>query len=100
MGQIFFAKTEFLWVAIKGISVTRLGDFWKFSVTKFLTNGAQIVSIHLGYICKSHILSKNCCGYFLRKIGLFFISNIWSHWRERRNGWSLNASALNEAFPI
>ena len=32
--------------------MTRLGDFWKFSVTKFLTKWAQIASIYLGNILK------------------------------------------------
>ena len=31
------------------ISVTKLGDFWKFLVTKFLSKVAQIICNFLGY---------------------------------------------------
>ena len=46
-------------------SVTRLGDFRKFLVTKFLTKVAQIICNFLGYFEKPHYhVGKNCCGYF------------------------------------
>ena len=47
------------------ISVTRLGDFLKFSVTIFYAKEAHIFCDFLGNLQKHHFLSKNCHGYFL-----------------------------------
>ena len=47
------------------ISVTRLGAFWKFLATYFLTKVAQIIGYYLGYCGKQYCLSKKCCGSFL-----------------------------------
>ena len=39
-------------------SVTRLGDFWKFLVTKFLAKVAQIIGNFLGNFEKPHSYVK------------------------------------------
>ena len=46
------------------ISVTRLGDFWKFLATNFLTKVTQIFGNFLGYCEKHYFVSKNSCGSF------------------------------------
>ena len=64
------------------ISVTRLGDFWKFLVTKSLTKVAQMYGNYWGYFEKHHFLGKNSCCYYLAASGIFlstFYPNIWSH---------------------
>ena len=53
-------------------SVTRLGHFWKFLVTNFVGKVSQIFGDFPGYFEKGHILSKNCCGQVLGRIGLLF----------------------------
>ena len=63
-------------------SVTRLGNFLKFSATNFLTKVAQIFGNFLGCCEKHYFISKNYCGSFLGivwKIWATFYSNIWSH---------------------
>ena len=43
---------------------TRLGDFWKFLATKFVTKVVQIIGNNLlGLFIKNWLLCKNCCGY-------------------------------------
>ena len=39
-------------------SVTRMGDFWKFLVKKFLPKVAQIISNFLGYFGQPHSYVK------------------------------------------
>ena len=62
------------------ISVTRLGDFLKFLVTKFTTKVAQIISNFLVYFLKTSLLCKNCCGYFLgnlsKHLGYFLLQHL------------------------
>ena len=52
----YFDKSQFFVTPLLSLSicssVTKFGDLWKFSMTKFLTNVAQIASLHLGYIFK------------------------------------------------
>ena len=65
-------------------SVTRLGNFWKFEVTKFLTKIAQIFGHYLGHFEKLWILRKSCFRYFFgdfwKSLATFYF-NIWSHCR-------------------
>ena len=50
---------------INATSMTRLGDFWNFLGTKFLTKIAQMCGDSLGYFVKHHFGIKNCWDYFL-----------------------------------
>ena len=62
-------------------SVTRLGDFCKFFVTKYRTKVAQLLNEYFGLFEKHKFFSKNFCLYFLGNFGNFwatFYSNIWS----------------------
>ena len=68
-------------------SVTRLGDFWKFLVTKFHAKVAQIIGNYLGCLEKYQFEIKNRCVHFwatLWKIWATFYSIIWSHWTQDR----------------
>ena len=61
---------------LKVSSVTRLVDFWKFFVSRFLLKLAQMYGNFLS-LWKHHFSSKKCCGYFLGnfwKLWLFLIS--------------------------
>ena len=72
-------KKQHFFSSYVAISVTRLGDLWKFLVTKCVTKVAQL----FGLFCKTSLLCENCFGYFLAifgKIWATFNSNIWSHW--------------------
>jgi len=63
-------------------SVTRLGNFLKFSATNFLTKVAQIFGNFLGYCEMHYFVNKNYHASFLGivwKICATFNSNIWSH---------------------
>ena len=56
-------------------SVTRLGEFWNFSVKNFLTKATKIFE---GCFGKQNFISEKSCGYFLgnfwrKNIGLIFI---------------------------
>ena len=57
------------------VSVTRLGDFWKFLGTKFLAKVAQILSNIFGQLLITTLFTLNWCIYFLgnfwRKLGYF-----------------------------
>ena len=53
-------------------SVTRLGNFWNYLVTNFLTKVAQNVWRLLAYIEKHFILAKNVAT-FLKKLASFWI---------------------------
>ena len=62
-------------------SVTRLGDFWKFLVTNFITRVAKMFGDLLGYF--ERFLSKSAVKTFWAIFGKNwapFNSNIWSHW--------------------
>ena len=48
-------------------SVTRLGDFWKFLMTNFLTKVAQIYVKTFWAFWMHPVSSVYCCGYFLGK---------------------------------
>ena len=58
-------------------SVTRLGNFWKFLVTIFLTIVAQIFGLFGGYFQNFGFSSINCHCYFWVTFGKKYI---WSHW--------------------
>ena len=50
-----------VWFVVRMVvSVTRLGDFWKFLSTKFLAKEVQIICKFLGYFEKH--LMKKCIG--------------------------------------
>ena len=71
-----------VWFVVRMVvSVTRLGDFWKFLATKFLAKEVQIIGKFLGYFEKP--LMKKCIGYFLhifwKKLGYFLLQHL-SHW--------------------
>ena len=55
----------------KPISVTRLGDFWKFLATKFVKKVAQMIGNFLSSVEKPYSCVQNCCCYFL--------GNFWKH---------------------
>ena len=72
-----------------GTSVTRLGDFWKFFVTNFLSKVAKILSNFLGLFWK-HISKQKLHWPFLRtnllkKLATLY-SNIWSHCSAQTSG--------------
>ena len=69
-------KVKFLEIII--LSVTRLGDFWKFFKisNKSSPNDWQL----FGQCWKTPLLSKNSCCYFLGNFWTTFYYNIWSHW--------------------
>ena len=48
-----------------GISVTRLGNFWKFLATIFVTKVAQMIWNFLGNVEKPYSYEQNCCCHFL-----------------------------------
>ena len=59
--------------------MTRLSNFWKFSMAKFLKKVAQNNEWLFGLIW-NRPLSKNCCGNFLGKLLLFhLVTLIWSY---------------------
>ena len=66
------------------VSVTRLGNFFKFLVTSFLSNVAQILGDFLGYFVKDHLFIKRIFGSFLGLVwggnSATFLSNYCSHW--------------------
>ena len=65
------------------ISVTRLGDIWKFLATKFLTKVAQMIGNFLANL-KTLVLCKYCLCYFLGNFWKHLgYSYIWSHWSWR-----------------
>ena len=64
------------------IRVTRLGDFWKYSATKFLAKVAQIIGNILGYFEYPHSYVKTAVATFWATLGNIwatFYFNIWSH---------------------
>ena len=64
-------------------SVTRLGDFWKFLVTKILPKVAQIISNFLGHFEQPHSYVKTYVGTSWSAFGNIFATfyfNILSHW--------------------
>ena len=75
--QLINAKKSFII-----ISVTRLGDFWKFLGTKFLAKEAQILSNNFGTLWKMELFASICVDTFWAN----FVENwatyfsIWSHW--------------------
>ena len=79
-----------------GDSVTRLGNFWKFSATKFLTKVAQMIGNFFGNVEKPHSNVKTAVDTFWATFGNIsatFYSNIWSHW-----GRTLTWCLLNGAW--
>ena len=62
VGPYFFQKNNQTWSTV---SVTILGDFWKFLMTNFETKVAQVIGDFLGGFENNNFLSKNVCGYFL-----------------------------------
>ena len=63
-------------------SVTRMGDFFNFLATNFITKVAQMFSDFLGS-CEKHLLfevklDRLLLGQLLEKLGLFYFY-IWSH---------------------
>ena len=61
---------------VREFSVTRLGDFWKFLVTKFGTKEAQKIANILGYFVKPHLYVKNVVAIFVqfwRHLGYFLL---------------------------
>ena len=63
-------------------SVTRLGDFFNFLATDFLSKVAQMSGDFCSYFVKHHFSSWNCHGYFLGhswKFWATFYFNLWSH---------------------
>ena len=63
-------------------SVTRLGDFWNFFVTNFITKAAQMFGDFLVSCENHHLLSKIGKATFWATFGktwATFYFNIWSH---------------------
>ena len=75
--QLINAKKSFII-----ISVTRLGDFWKFLGTKFLAKEAQILSNNFGTLWKMELFASICVdtfwATFVENWATYF--SIWSHW--------------------
>ena len=66
------------------VSVTRLGDFWKFLATKFVKIVAKIICNFLGLFWKPNYYVKTgvaTYGATFGNIWATFHSNIWSHCR-------------------
>ena len=75
-------RTRMLAVAI----VTRLGDFWNFLATNFITKVAQMFGDFEGNCEKHFFFKSNWLGYFWATFGktwATFYFNIRSHWRWR-----------------
>ena len=70
----------FTWTVI---SVTRLGQFWKFLATFLLTKVAQKICQFLGYFWKRSLFVNaavvSIFGQLSVTVGPHFYSNIWSH---------------------
>ena len=62
------------------ISVTRLGDFWTFSATKFIAKEAQMIGNFLGYFKKLHYYVKTALAAFRaifgKKLGYFLLQHL------------------------
>ena len=87
--QIFFWSPTPTLMPFTVSSVTRLGDFWKFSVT--IKVALTFVDI-LGYFEVCQFLRKDPLGFFLGycwKIWVTYNSNVWSHWWSQLS-WSLS----------
>ena len=69
-----------LWKKLLTCSVTRLGYFWKVSVTNFLTNAVQIFCNIL--VCFVNIGTSFTVKSILASFGNYkkIWTNIWSHW--------------------
>ena len=61
------------------ISVTRLGDFWTFSATKFIAKEVKMIGNFLGYFKKPHYYALAAFRATFRKNWATFYSNIWLH---------------------
>ena len=69
------------WLQVGNCSVTRLADFWKFSMTNI---HAKVVQMLGKFWCffETQLLSKACCCHFLanfwKKLGYFLFQNLVS----------------------
>ena len=76
-----------VWFVVRMVvSVTRLGDFWKFLATKFLAKEAQMIGNSMGYFEKPYSYLKTALATFSATLGktrATFYSNIWSHWERQ-----------------
>ena len=60
------------------VSVTRLGDFWKFLATKFLAIEAQMIVNFLGYYGKPHAYVKTALASFWATFGKNLLQHLVS----------------------
>ena len=79
-------------------SVTSLGYFWKFFVTKFLTKVAQFICNFFGYFEKHYSYLKTYVSNFWKHLGYFLLEHLvtlnrsitrdgWERKRERERAW-------------
>ena len=72
---------------------------WNIFWSSYLTKVSRIFDKSLGYFEKRHVLSKNCCGYFLGnfwKNWATFYSQIWSHWNRPTNWWCILVEIVSQ----
>ena len=64
------------------VSVTKLGDFFKFVVTNFLSKVVQILGELMCDFANDHFLLNTAVEPYGLGLGKFcyFLSNSWSHW--------------------